>query len=249
MKVVDIRGVSYGYGQNLVLKDVSLAVEKGDALALIGPNGAGKTTLVKLLLGLGRPVAGEIKLFGAAVEKFRDWSRVGYIPQKAIAFDKRFPVTVEEVVLAGRFGRLGLGRRPGKEDHRAVEEALAAVDMLPYRKNLLGRLSGGQQQRVFIARALAGRPQLLVLDEPVAGLDAPALEGFYALLARLNREQGLTIMIVSHDTGAVARWVNRVACLNQTVLYYGEPEQLLSGESLTELYGAPVRLVAHTGRL
>lgn len=245
MNVVEVREVSFGYEQNQVLAEISMAVEKGDFLALLGPNGAGKTTLVKLILGLLKPLRGQVKLFGSPVEKFKNWSWIGYIPQKAVAFDKRFPVTVEEVVLAGRFGRLGLGRRPGKEDRQAVEEALSAMEILGYKKSLLNNLSGGQQQRVFIARALVSQPRLLILDEPVAGLDSRTLEGFYRLLARLNREKKMTILIVSHDTGAVSRWVNKVACVNHTLLYYGRPEELFRAEGLSLLYGAPVRLVAH----
>lgn len=228
MRVVEICGVSFGYTQNLALKDLDLSVEEGDFLALAGPNGAGKTTLVKLMLGLCKPLRGEIKLFGAEVEKFKDWSWIGYIPQKAVAFDKRFPVTVEEVVLAGRFSRLGWGRRPGKEDRRAAAEALAAMEMLGYQKCLLNTLSGGQQQRVFIARALVNQPKLLILDEPVAGLDTRTRESFYRLLARLNQEKGMAILIVSHDPAAVSRWVNKIAYLDQTLLYCGKPEQILA---------------------
>jgi len=147
--------------------------------------------------------------------------------------------------MAGRFGRLGLGARPGKHDQLIVEEALEAVGMMVYRKHLLSSLSGGQQQRVFIARALAGQPELLILDEPVVGLDSRALESFYRLLDVFNRQKGITLIIVSHDTGVVARWVNKVACINHTLLYHGHPEQVLSADNLSMLYGAPVHLVAH----
>jgi zinc transport system ATP-binding protein len=243
--VVEIRQVSFSYGGNLVLEEVSLSVEKGDFLALVGPNGAGKTTLLKLVLGLLDPLCGQIELFGAPIGQFKQWYRLGYIPQKATNFDRRFPATVEEVVMAGRFGRLGLGARPGKHDQLIVEEALEAVGMMVYRKHLLSSLSGGQQQRVFIARALAGQPELLILDEPVVGLDSRALESFYRLLDVFNRQKGITLIIVSHDTGVVARWVNKVACINHTLLYHGHPEQVLSADNLSMLYGAPVHLVTH----
>jgi zinc transport system ATP-binding protein len=239
MKVVEVRGVTFGYDGHQVLKDLSLTVEKGDVFALLGPNGAGKTTLVRLLLGLERPRQGKIMLFGTEAEKFSAWSRVGYVPQKAISFDRIFPVTVEEVVLSGRFGRLGPGRRPGREDRRAADEALEALEILPLRKALLKDLSGGQQQRVFLARALAGRPELLVLDEPEAGLDGRTLESFYRLLGRLNREKGTTAVVVSHDTGAVARWATKAALLNQVLLYCGPPQGLFSSGSSGGPYFAP----------
>lgn len=244
-RVVDIQQVSFGYGENLVLEEVSLSVERGDFLALVGPNGAGKTTLLKLILGLLKPLCGQIELFDIPIGKFRQWSRLGYIPQKATNFDRRFPATVEEVVMTGRFSRLGLGVRPGKQDQLIVEEALEAVEMLIYRRHLLSSLSGGQQQRVFIARALAGQPELLILDEPVVGLDSRALESFYRLLDVFNRQKGITLIIVSHDTGVVARRVNKVACINHTLLCHGHPEHVLSVENLSLLYGAPVHPVAH----
>ena len=228
MKVVEIRGVTFGYQSHHVLKDLCLDVERGEILALLGPNGAGKTSLVRLILGLDRPRQGKIRLFGTEVEKFGQWHRVGYVPQRAISFDRLFPVTVEEVVMSGRFGRLGPGRRPGREDRAAAEEAMAALEILPLKRALLKDLSGGQQQRVFLARALAGRPELLILDEPEAGLDSRALERFYNLLGQLNREKGTTAVVVSHDTGAVARWATRVALLNQVLLYCGEPQGLFS---------------------
>lgn len=243
--VVEVRDVSFSYGEDLVLERINLTVARGDFLALMGPNGSGKTTLVKLILGLLKPLSGEVRLFGCPAGRFRQRDRVGYVPQKATSFDSRFPATVEEVVLSGRFSRLGVGRRPGKEDYRAVEEALELVGLAGAGKRTVGSLSGGQQQRVAIARALAGRPELLVLDEPVVGLDSRALDSFYALLEQLNRDMGITLITVSHDTGTVARRVGQVACINRRLICHGHPARVLTTANLARLYGIPVRRVVH----
>lgn len=243
--VVEVKGVTFGYGERTVLEDVTLAVEEGDFWALMGPNGSGKTTLVKLILGLLKPRAGEVRLFGCPAGSFRCRQKIGYVPQRA-ALEHRFPTTVEEAVMAGRTALLGPGRRPGKEDRRAVGEALELLGLYELRHRPLSCLSGGQQQKVFLARALAGRPALLILDEPEAGLDSLALGSFYALLQRLNREMGMTLLVVTHDTGAVARHVGKVACLNRRIICHGPPAQVLTRANLARLYGFPVRRLAHS---
>ncbi|WP_051617818.1 metal ABC transporter ATP-binding protein [Desulfofundulus thermocisternus] len=247
--VVEVRDLFFSYGGELILEGINLSVLPGDFLALMGPNGSGKTTLIRLVLGLLKPLSGEIRLFGVPVQRFRQWHRIGYVPQKATSFDTRFPATVEEVVLSGRFGLLGPGRKPGREDRRAVEEALELVGMAGARHRVIGCLSGGQQQRVFIARALVGRPELLVLDEPVVGLDSRALDSFYSLLEHLNRDLGITLITVTHDTGAVAQRVSRVACINRRLVCCGAPSRVLTAANLSRLYGAPVRRVVHSHRV
>nr|WP_287195681.1 metal ABC transporter ATP-binding protein [Syntrophothermus sp.] len=242
--VLELQDVSFAYGAQMVLEDVSLAVRRGDFLALVGPNGSGKTTLVKLILGLLKPLKGSVLLFGTEIGRFREWCRVGYVPQRP-GFDPGFPATVEEVVAAGRFGRAGLARKLRREDWRAVEEALDLVELSHLRRRPVTRLSGGQQQRVFIARALAGEPELLVLDEPQVGLDGRALDNFYRLLGYLNQGKGMTLLLVTHDTGVVGRWVNRVACLNRTLVCHGAPGEILTPGVLSSLYGMGVRPVAH----
>ncbi len=242
--VLELRNVCFAYHTQAVLEDVSLAMRTGDFLALIGPNGSGKTTLVKLLLGLLKPLRGKVFLFGTEIGKFRDWHRVGYVPQKP-GLENNFPATVAEVVAAGRFGRVGPGRRLRRADWQAVEAALEVVELSHLRHRPVVQLSGGQQQRVFIARALAGEPELLILDEPQVGLDEYAQDNFYRLLKYLNREQKMTLLMVSHDTGVVGRWVNRVACLNRTLICHGTPGEILLPDNLTRLYGTGVRAVAH----
>ncbi len=164
--IIEVQNVSFSYNGHEVLKDINLAIHRGDYLGLVGGNGSGKTTLIKIILGLLKPTSGTIKLFGKNITDFKDWSKIGYVPQKATSFDVNFPATVREVVLMGRYGRRGLFHRVAQEDRDRAREALEQVEMWQHRDRLIGDLSGGQQQRVFIARALATEPEVIFLDEP-----------------------------------------------------------------------------------
>ncbi len=242
--LLEVDRVSYRYGDTLVLEAVSLAVTKGEFLGIIGPNGSGKTTLLRIMLGLLRPTSGEAKLFGQALGSFRDWGRVGYMPQRA-TFDAALPVTAAEVVATGLIPLLGFLRRVGPDEHRKITESLARVGMEKQARARMGALSTGQQQRVLIARALVSDPELLLLDEPTASIDVEAQSSFYTLLRSFNRERGVTLVIVSHDIGVVAQEVSRVACLNRQVIFCGRPSDVLTQEALSTLYGSSVRLVPH----
>ncbi len=244
--LVEVKDLSFGYGKQLVLEQVNLAVHRGDYLGLIGPNGSGKTTLLKLILGiLPLQGQGEVRLFGTPVKAFRVRHKIGYVAQKAASFNTGFPATVEEVVFTGRAAQRGLLRPFTAADRRAVHEALDRVGMLAYKDRLIGRLSGGQQQRVFIARALVSQPELLILDEPTVGVDVQAEAQFYRLIRDLRREMGLTVILVSHDIGAVAHEVTSLACLNRRLFYHGSPAEFGSEEQLCELYGHQMRLIHH----
>jgi len=243
--VAELEHVCVDFDGERVLDHVDLRVCRGDFLGVIGPNGAGKTTLLRVLLGRLRPACGHVRLFGQDVKHFREWHRVGYVPQKAVAFESRFPATVLEVVLSGRAGRVGPGRRFGPEDRAAAEAALRTVGLWEVRDRPVGRLSVGQQQRVFVARALANEPELLLLDEPTVGVDPEGEERFYGLLRHLNRERGTTLVLVSHDVAAVAREVSQLACLNRSLVFHGPPEEALRADTLERLYGTRSRVVAH----
>jgi zinc transport system ATP-binding protein len=244
--IVEVRDLSFSYGGDPVLEHVSLTVERGEYLGLIGPNGSGKTTLLRLMLGLlPAPRSGAVALFGTPVQRFRDRWRVGYVAQKAASFNSAFPATVEEVVFTGLAARRGLFRRFTAADRLAVHQALDRVSMLPFKDRLIGRLSGGQQQRVFIARALVSRPELLILDEPTVGVDASAEAQFYRLIRNLRAEMGLTVILVSHDIGAVAHEVSALACLNRRLFYHGSPADFGTDEQLCELYGHDVVRIHH----
>src|SRR5256712_2513962 len=243
--VVDPEHISFGYDRGRVVDDGRLRIGPGDFLGIIGRNGSGKTTLLRVLLGLLRPASGRIKLFGLDVRSFREWARIGYVPQKATAFDARFPASVLEVVISGRSGVAGIGHRFSGRDRTAAEEALETVGMFEFRARPIGRLSAGQQQRVFIARALASRPQLLLLDEPTVGVDVDAQEQFYSLLRHLNREFGTTLVLVSHDVSVVAEEVTQLACLNRRLVFHGSPEDAMRSGALAQLYRAESFVVAH----
>jgi zinc transport system ATP-binding protein len=244
--LVQLKDVSFGYGSDPVLEAVDLEVRRGDYLGLIGPNGSGKTTLLKLILGtIPEPTRGTVELFGTPAAQFREWWKVGYVAQKAASFNSGFPATVAEVVLTGRAPRRGLLRLYTREDREAVRDALEQVGMIAYQDRLIGRLSGGQQQRVFIARALVSRPELLILDEPTVGVDVQAEAQFYRLIRELRQQMGLTVVLVSHDMGAVAHEVTSLACLNRRLFYHGSPEEFGTEEQLCELYGHHVRAIHH----
>ena len=219
-KILELKNVSFNYGSQPAVKNATFSMEKGDFLGVIGPNGAGKTTIVKLILGLLKPDSGSIRIFGNDVSKFRGWPKLGYVPQKATNFDQNFPATVFEVASMGRFQKTGLLHQLSARDHKKIEGALEVVDMLDLRDKRIGDLSGGQQQRVFMARALAGEPELLLLDEPTVGVDAKAQHNFYALLKKLNKDFGMSLVLISHDVGMVTKYVNKLACVNITLDFH-----------------------------
>ncbi len=244
-EIVSVRNVTFGFGATPVLLDVNLSLHKGDFLALIGPNGSGKTTLIRVILGLLKPARGEVFLMGRPAGAFEDWQKIGYIPQKATQVDPMFPASAREVVGMALFSnrrRLGLSRRQGDE---AVAKALRQVGMEDSAKTRIGRLSGGQQQRVFIARALVTRPEILFLDEPTTGVDAETQDRFYGLLAGLNREEGMTIVVVTHDIGIVNKHINQVACLNQSLVYHGGHEEFCRTGAFKEMFLHGDHIVSH----
>jgi len=229
--IIEIRNVFFSYGDEEILKDVNLSIHRGDYLGIVGSNGSGKTTLLRIILGLIKSKAGSIKLFGKYIEEFKDWSKIGYVPQKVINFDNNFPLTVLEVVLMGRYGKLGLLHGVTVEDKKKVEEALKHVDMWDYRDRQIGDLSGGQQQRVFIARALAGNPEILFLDEPTVGIEKDIKNKFYQLLHDLNKKLELIIVIVTHDIESMSHEAMHVACMKDKTLVFHESIDDLFKES------------------
>jgi zinc transport system ATP-binding protein len=232
---IEISDLWFSYNAMPVLRDVNLRIRAGSHACIVGPNGGGKSTLLKLILGLLKPDRGTIRLFGETPEKGR--RKTGYTPQYGL-FDPKFPATVFDVVLTGRIGHGG----SRGSDRAAAGEALREVGLADLSKRSFAALSGGQRQRVLIARALASEPEMLLLDEPTAGLDIAAEEEFHDLLAHLGRK--LTLLIVSHDVGFVSDLVDTVVCVNrETVMVH--PTAELTGELFSELYGRDVRLIRH----
>jgi zinc transport system ATP-binding protein len=219
--------LSFGYGQGLVLNDVTLEVRAGEFVSLVGPNGSGKSTLLKVLLGALAPASGRVDLLGRPPGDVRDRWRVGYVPQRPSLLSE-VPATVEEIVAAGRLRRRGWWRGPTRSDHDAVRHAIGSVGLAELATRPLNELSIGQQQRAFIARAFAGEPELLVLDEPIAGVDAESQRRFRDSLVHLIRQHGAGVLLVSHELAAVADVIDRVVVLKQRVVFDGPPSELAS---------------------
>lgn len=228
MQVVNIDNVSYGFNSALVLENISFTVDKGDFVGIIGPNGAGKTTLFRSMLGLLEDYQGRITFFGKDIRKNRNiLQKIGYIPQKN-STDQGFPATVEEIVSLGI-----TGRRPSKNK---INHAIETVGLFDQKTKRIGELSGGQQQRVLIAKALANEPELLILDEPVTGIDLETQNKFYVLLKKLNEENKITIIWASHDLDAVKKLANKIACVNRRIFFHGDATIFFENNELLKKY-------------
>jgi zinc transport system ATP-binding protein len=236
--VIDISGLWFAYNGGWILEEVDLRIESGDFLALIGPNGGGKTTLIKLMLGLLTPNRGRIRILGRSPGDAAPL--VGYVPQRQDA-GLGVPVTVEDAVLMGRLKGGGGFRRFSERDRRAVAEALDRVHMADMRRRRMAELSGGQRQRIMVARALVDAPQLLLLDEPVSGVDATGSAEFYELLKEMN--ESVTIVVVGHDLMVLSSYIKSVACVSGKVHFHDRPE--ITRDMLETAYQCPVELVAH----
>jgi zinc transport system ATP-binding protein len=217
--------VSFAYGENRVLEDVSITVNPGEFVALVGPNGSGKSTLLRVAIGLMEPATGSVQVLGDRPDRLAEPWRLGYVPQRPV-LTSEIPATVEEVVSAGRLSRRGWWRRLHPEDREVIGHAIDSVALGAVKTRPVNELSGGQQQRTFIARAFAGEPDLLVLDEPIAGVDRESQTRFRDSLVHLIDDHGAGVLLVSHELGAVARDVDRVIVLRQRVLFDGTPSEL-----------------------
>ena len=237
MMILEALNVSYRYDDTVVFQDMTFQLAKGESVAIIGPNGAGKSTFLRMLAGVIAPTSGEVRLFGQPIGQFRSWQKIGYVPQNPYRQQKSFPITVREVVEMGCLAGKSCWQRLTDSDRRQVAEALAIVGMTELADRRLGNLSGGQQQRVFVARALAGRPELMLLDEPATGIDMGAKQELYALLAKLNREQGISLVMVSHDVELAAETTSRMLCLDHGGLcFVGSTEEALAHSLQHRLY-------------
>jgi manganese/iron transport system ATP-binding protein len=237
---LELEHVSVSYDGAAALDDVTFTVHRGDQVAVVGPNGAGKSTLFNVIAGILKPQRGAVRVYGSGPHKH---ICVGYVPQRN-RIDWRFPVTVGDTVMMGRIGKMGLLRWPSRRDRRIVAGALAQVEMQNYAQRQIGELSGGQQQRVFLARALAQEAELLLLDEPLAGLDMPAQEAFLNILDAL-RNSGITMLIATHDLNQAADQFSRIMLLNHRLVAFGGPQEVLTEAALAQAYGGQMHVV-HT---
>ncbi len=237
--VVEFRNVTIGYdGDQPALQDASFALTRGERVAIVGPNGAGKSTLLKAIAGILPPSAGTVDVYGAGAGGH---ICIGYVPQRS-QVDWNFPVTVADVVLMGRVARMGLFRHPGRNDRRLVAESLAQVEMAGLAGRQIGELSGGQQQRVFIARALAQEAELLLMDEPLTGLDVPSQEAIFNILDLL-RARGLTVLVSTHDLQLAAERFDRLMLLRRRIIGFGAAAEVLTPTNLRLAYGSHMTMI------
>lgn len=243
-KIIDIKNVSFSYGNNRVLNNITLSIEEGDFVGIIGENGSAKTTLLKLMVGLLKADTGQINLFDKPIEVFKDFNKIGYISQTAREFNNMFPATVEEVVAANIYANRSFFNRLKKSDNKKVDEVLKIVEMDKFRERKIGNLSGGQKQRVFIARALVNNPSILFMDEPLVGVDFESQNRFYNLLDKLNKKYNITLVMISHDIGVISEKVNKLFCLANGKVY---EHNLNNNEStkLKKIYGENMDILFH----
>lgn len=246
MDVITFDRATIYYRDRLALEEITVGIRAGEFIGLIGPNGSGKTTFLKAILGLVFPVAGSVRVFDCACDRLRceHRARIGYLPQSD-HLDPQFPLTVAEAVMMGRYSTIGLFRYPGRADRHIVNDALAAVDLLPLAKAAVGELSGGQQQRAMIARALAQRPEILLLDEPTTGIDAPTQHAIMELITKLHRDLRLTILFVTHDINLISGAADRLLLLKTRLFAAGPPGQVLRRETLAQVYGKEIVVTDH----
>ncbi len=237
MSLIELSNVTAGYSRDHpAIEDIYLSVASNDFVAIIGPNGGGKSTLLKVILGLLTPFSGTVRVFGE--EPSRSRKNIGYVPQ--VIPSRTFPISVLDVVLMGRMSSSGLFRKYSKIDRKFAVQNLNKLGVAHLSGKRMDQLSGGQKQRVLIARALAGEPELLLLDEPVASVDSETQHSFYNLLSNLNNR--MAIVLVTHDVGAVSSHVKSIACINKHLVSHGET---ISEKDVAQAYGCPFELIAH----
>ncbi|MFA6514555.1 MAG: metal ABC transporter ATP-binding protein [Patescibacteria group bacterium] len=236
-KILETKNISVRYNQSEVVKDVSFAIVKGDFVGLAGPNGAGKTTLVKAILGLTPITSGSVKLFEEKKEKFNDWSKIGYLPQKSSTINPLFPATVNEVVMLGLLSQKKWPKRIIKKDQVKIDEVLHELGISNLKKRMFFELSGGQQQKVLLARALVSGPELLIFDEPSTALDPESRESFFQLLERLNKKNGIAIILITHDTGYIGKYANKLLYIDKHLIYFGKFSEFCESEKMKSYFG------------
>ena len=228
-----------------VIEHANFTIHQGDYVGIVGPNGGGKTTLLLALLNILPKTKGTIRLFGQNIESFSNWEKVAYVPQHAVNFDSHFPLTVRELVALGRVNRSNLGRTSKRKDWEAVDEVLEFMGIYEIANRRIGQLSGGQKQRVFVAKALVRKPEIILLDEPIVGVDARTQEKFYKKLSDLNIAKGITILLVTHDLTAVFCRMSKVMCVNRWVNVAEINEGFKPEEVLRKAYGEHFHFVFH----
>ncbi|MBF0472229.1 MAG: metal ABC transporter ATP-binding protein [Nitrospirae bacterium] len=244
--MIETKDISVFYGHSQALKEISFIIESGDFVGLAGPNGAGKTTLIKAVLNLLPLSTGEIKLFGIQQKKFDDWGKIGYLPQKISTINPLFPATVDEVVMLGLLSQKKWPKRTIKQDQTVINEVLDQLGIIDLKKRMLSELSGGQQQKVLLARTLVSNPSILIFDEPSTALDPESRETFYALMQRLNKKDGITIILITHDTASIGSYANKLLYIDKSIIYFGMFSDFCKSEDMNTYFGKFVQhLICH----
>lgn len=229
--IIDINDLSFSYNNHKIFKDVNLSIDKGDFVVIIGPNGTGKSTLVKLLLNELPSKQGSIKILNQDIQHFKQWDKIGYIAQNSTSLANGFPATVQEIVQANLYSQIGLFKFYKKQHIELSKKALQEVDMLDYSNKMISDLSGGQQQRVMLARVLVSNPELMILDEPTNAIDSKTIKSLYNLLSRLNKENNLTIVLITHDVEPVLNLANKFYCLEKGSLINLSKEDVVNEQN------------------
>lgn len=244
--IVSFENAGVNYGDFNVFKGVTMQVKEAEIVSVVGPNGSGKTTLVRTLLGFVPVAEGTVTVFGEPPSRLRRSGLAAYLPQEG-GHDPTFPVTAYDVIAMGLLSHKGLSERLNSEERDRIFEAVRLLDIESIARKHFGSLSGGQKQRVLIARALARRPKLIVMDEPSTGLDVPAQNDFYALLKNIRAEFGVAVLLVSHDVGMVSSVVDRMLLLNRTIHYFVDPKEGVEPEVMEQIFGRNMRIIVHDG--
>jgi zinc transport system ATP-binding protein len=244
-KIIEIKNVSIYRSNDLIIKNANFSISRGDYVGIVGPNGGGKTTLIQAILGFIPVKKGLIRLFGENIKSFSQWERIAYVSQNAINFDNKFPLTVRELVALGRINKKNIGRKLNINDWKIVDESLKFMGVSNIANKRIGNLSSGQKQRIFISKALVRNPEIIFLDEPVAGIDASTLEKFYKKLSDLNSKKNITIIIVSHDLSAVFCRMSKLICINRDVYISDIKENIDHNSILKKVYGDHFHFVFH----
>lgn len=221
-EIIRITNLGFDYGEGWVFHKLNLNIEKGDFVAVIGANGAGKSTLLKMLANVVTPTQGEIQYYNLPVADFHEWEKIGYVPQNPARQQRNFPISVREVIELGLIHRHNLLGRINSQDRQMIDKMLTDFDLTALQHRKIGELSGGQQQRVFLARAMVKQPEILLLDEPATGIDTQAKTLLYGMLKKINRENGVTIVMVSHDLELAAETARNALCLDHGICFWGE---------------------------
>ena len=228
VNIISTEKLTFCYNGIEVLQNISFAVQKGDYLGVAGPNGSGKSTLIKNILGILQPRQGNIYLFGQPLAAFREWNKIGYLPQRLAALNTHFPGTVREIV------QLGVRRKGNSQD---IKQVLQMMDIEHLSSRLIGELSYGEQQRTMLARALAAKPELLIFDEPTTALDPQTRDNFYLLTQDLNLHQGTTIILITHDTGVLGNYARHLLYLDKKVIFSGTFEDFCTSPDMAGFFG------------